>query len=179
MYDEIQLVLGDKSHLEYDDVEKLTYLNQVINETLRMFPPAISVAKMAIADTEIERYPFPTDVSFFNQFLIFLKSYLEIDIVGLHYNPKVWKNPENFDPDRWSPERIKEIPLLRFSWIPFSAGSRNCVGKLFAQTEAPLLCSMILQEYSVDLIDKNDKVSMDATFILKAENLNLKLTKRN
>jgi cytochrome P450 len=76
------------------------------------------------------------------------------------------------------PERIKEIPNFRFSFIPFSAGSRNCVGKLFAQIQAPLIASIILEEFLIELSDKNDVVNVDASFILKAENLNLKFTKR-
>jgi cytochrome P450 len=106
------------------------------------------------------------------------QTYFEIDILGLHYNPNIWKNPETFDPDRWLPERIKEIPNFRFSFIPFSAGARNCVGKLFAQIQAPLITSIILQEFSIELFDKSDVVTVDGSFILKAENLNLKFTKR-
>jgi cytochrome P450 / NADPH-cytochrome P450 reductase len=100
-----------------------------------------------------------------------------IDILAVHYNGDVWKNPTVFDPDRWSPERIQEVPNLRYSWLPFSAGSRNCVGKLFAQIEAPLVAAMILQKYSLELSDDGN-VFADASFVMKATNLNLKFTSR-
>ena len=109
----------------------------------------------------------------------FNKSIILVDILGTHYNSDIWNNPLKFDPDRWSPERIKEVPQLRYAFLPFSVGARNCVGKLFAQVEAPLVASMILKRYKIELADENKKIFADATFILKAENLNLKFTRRN
>eukprot|EP01080_Neovahlkampfia_damariscottae_P008985 gene8985-1084_t len=166
LFNELQEVFGDEDP-KYEQLDKLTYMSYVINETLRMYPPAINVQKIADKDTEIMGYAIPKG------------SYLLVDILATHYNSKVWENPMTFDPERWTPDRIKEVPLLRYAFIPFSAGSRNCVGKLFAQVEAPLVASMILKRYNIEMADDGKKIFADATFVLKADNLNLKFTRRN
>jgi cytochrome P450 len=103
---------------------------------------------------------------------------ISISIIGVHRNPAIWSNPNSFDPDRWNEDRIKQIPDLRHSFIPFLIGSRDCIGKVFAQKEARLLSSMIIRKYKIEFAD--DFVFKTQTGITsKPIHLKLKFTGRS
>src|SRR6185436_5993304 len=68
---------------------------------------------------------------------------------GVHHNPRVWDNPEIFDPERFTPERMAR--LHPFAYVPFSAGPRKCIGDEFALLEGPLVMTMIFQRYNINL----------------------------
>jgi cytochrome P450 len=106
---------------------------------------------------------------------------VSIDVVGLHHNEKIWENPDQFDPDRWSEERIKQVPNIRTCYMPFSIGSRNCIGKIFTHAEVPLITVIILKQYNVEFADGfyADDVRFDGSTSLKPHQLKLKFISRS
>lgn len=104
----------------YDDVAKLGYLRQVVNEVLRMYPVWF-LMRRALAPVQLGGTTLPAGAE-----VIFSPH-------ALHHDPVSFTNPYRFDPDRWAPERAAKIPKGAF--VPFGAGARQCVGNLFAQTE--------------------------------------------
>jgi cytochrome P450 len=69
---------------------------------------------------------------------------------GVHHNPRVWDNPEVFDPERFAPEALAQ--RHPFAYVPFSAGPRKCAGDDFALLEGPLIIAMLLQRYRVTVL---------------------------
>lgn len=104
----------------FADVEKLVYVKQVVNEVLRMYPIWF-LMRRAIAPVELGGTVLPEGAE-----VIFSPH-------ALHHDPASFEDPFRFDPDRWSPDRAATIPTGAF--VPFGAGTRQCVGNLFAQTE--------------------------------------------
>jgi cytochrome P450 len=138
---EILKEIKEKKSLTFSDVEKMIYLNQVVNETLRMIPPVPEVDK-------------ETDEDMFVGDLFIPKGTLVgMNIFGLHHNPKIWENPNEFIPERWDEEKLQKIPNFRYSFIPFSVGARDCVGKMFAKLEAPLILALILKNFKIQFDD--------------------------
>jgi cytochrome P450 len=131
LHEEIDGVLAGRP-VTFDDVPKLVYTNQVINETLRMFPVWILMRRalrgVNLGDTVI---PEGTEVT--------------ISPHALHYDPRSFANPSRFDPDRWAPDRVRDVP--RGAFIPFGAGNRKCVGNMFAQLEMTVTVATIASRW--------------------------------
>ncbi len=102
-----------------DDVAKLTYTAQVVNEVLRMYPVWI-LMRRAIKDVDLGDVRIPAGAE------------VVVSPHALHFDPASYPSPEVFDPDRWAPGR-PEVPKGAF--VPFGAGARKCVGHAFAQQE--------------------------------------------
>eukprot|EP01080_Neovahlkampfia_damariscottae_P011888 gene11888-5215_t len=164
--DEINYKLKDKKHVSYKDIENLDYLHKVVNESLRIIPPVPEI------DRETEKDMFVGDM------FVPKGTMIGINIYGLHHNPKIWKDPYSFNPDRWNEDNLKDIPNLRYSFIPFSVGPRDCVGKIFAKAEGPLILSLILRNFKVEFDDgfSKDDVILDFESIVRPKELKVKLT---
>ncbi|WP_285753320.1 cytochrome P450 [Lentzea sp. NBRC 105346] len=116
---EVDEVLGGRP-VTFDDVPKLTYIQQVANEVLRMYPLWI-LMRRTIADVNLGGVHLPPGTE------------VIISPHAMHFNPEYYHHPERFDPDRWTPEFARELPKGAF--IPFGAGNRMCIGNHFALTE--------------------------------------------
>eukprot|EP00117_Sycon_ciliatum_P002577 scpid57204/ scgid1663/ Leukotriene-B(4) omega-hydroxylase 1; CYPIVF2; Cytochrome P450 4F2; Cytochrome P450-LTB-omega; Leukotriene-B(4) 20-monooxygenase 1 len=130
---EIQTVLGDSGleRLSLDDLSQMEYLLQFINETLRHASVTPLLFRRLDKETEIGGYVLPAGTP------------IQVLLFSLHHNPLVWKDPEAFDPSRFSPERTAS--RLSNSFFPFGVGARNCIGRQFAITELKILiCSVLL-----------------------------------
>jgi cytochrome P450 len=107
----------------------------VIQETLRLRPPASQVTRTAVADDVIDGYAIPAGAN-----IVPL-------IYGIHHHPQIWDDPTRFDPERFAPEQAAQRHKL--AWAPFGAGQRQCVGKDFAIMEAQIVLAMIVQRYAL------------------------------
>ena len=102
-------------------MEELRYTRQVIDESLRLYPPGWVLSRRTIEADVLGGYPVPAGTN------VLLPLYL------LHRHPSFWKDPEAFEPGRFAPEHEAERP--RFAYMPFAAGPRHCIGESFALYE--------------------------------------------
>jgi cytochrome P450 len=145
------------------DLSKLPYARMVAEESMRLYPPAWSMGRRTIEADEIAGYPIPA------RSLVLMSPYMT------HRNPRCWDNPEGFDPERFSDERVEAMP--RFAYFPFGGGPRQCIGNGFAMMELHLLLATLAQHYRLDLLP-NANVEMDPSITLRPKGgLPMRLTK--
>jgi cytochrome P450 len=138
----------------FTDLDALVYTEQVINESMRLYPPVWMIERAAVSDDQLGDPPCRIPKG---------------TIVGvcpwtLHRNPRLWANPEAFDPERFTPTRAAERP--RYAFLPFGAGPRMCIGNGFAMMEAKLLLATILQRYRLELIG-GQQITLDPGITLR------------
>jgi cytochrome P450 len=134
---ELAEVLGGRSP-SVEDLPRLKYTAMVLDEAMRLYPPAWMFTRAARENDEIGGYFIPK-TSF-----LFLSPYI------VHRKPSLWEDPEGFDPERFAPERAASIP--RFAYFPFGGGPRQCIGNTFAIMESVLLLAVFMQKYRLDLV---------------------------
>src|SRR5215468_9053010 len=121
-----------------DALAKLAYTKAVVNEALRLYPPAFALARMAIAPDRLGDITVPRGA------LVMMSPWV------LHRHLHLWKDPDAFNPSRF----LDEAPLAhRFAYMPFGAGPRICIGAQLALTEACLALAMIIKRFHVALAD--------------------------
>jgi cytochrome P450 len=120
------------------DLPQLRYTTMVINESLRLVPPAWGIGRTALEDDEIDGYHIPAGT------IVALSPYVT------HRQPDLWPNPEGFDPERWAPEQPTE--RQRFAYFPFGGGPRLCIGNNFALMELQLILATVAQRVRLDLV---------------------------
>jgi cytochrome P450 len=145
---EVDSVLGGNSP-SLAQLSQLCYLEQVVKETLRLYPPIHLGTRMAATDLEFQGYRIPAGQR------VLYSIYLS------HRHPKYWSKPNQFDPDRFSSEREKALPP--FLYVPFGGGARICLGFLFSQIEAKVVLARILQNFTLELVDEKVGPHMGAT----------------
>jgi len=123
-------------------IERLTFTRRVLEESLRLYPPAWGFSRRALGDDEIGGYRIPKGS------LVFLIPFV------VHRRPKLWPDPDRFDPGRFAPEHESTRP--RFAYIPFGGGPRGCIGNQFAMLEAQLIVATIAQRYRIELVPNQD-----------------------
>ena len=134
---EVTRVLGARAPT-LADLPQLEYTRRVIDETLRLYPPAWIFNRSAVAEDEICGYHIPANA------IITVSPYVT------HRLPEFWVNPEGFDPERFAPELAHNRP--RFAYFPFGGGPHQCIGQSFALIEAQLVLATIVQRYRLDLL---------------------------
>ncbi|XP_001599460.2 cytochrome P450 6k1 [Nasonia vitripennis] len=161
--EEIREKLCKDGQLAYEDVAVMTYLSQVISETLRLYPPAPLIDRLASED-----YKLPgTDIVIEKGTAVYaaLKA-------GLHEDPHYHPNPTKFDPDRFSEERKNEIQPC--TYMPFGEGPRVCVGMRIGQLETMVGLITILSEYEVSLNPQHiTELNVRALFLAPADGIKL------
>ena len=121
-----------------EDLPKLGYTRRVIDESLRLRPPIWQVARRVVEPTTIGGYAIPS------------RAFVFCCIYAAHRNPNVWERPEEFDPDRFLPDRFAAIP--RYAYLPFGAGPRMCIGSNLALLEEQLMLATIARRFQLDLV---------------------------
>jgi cytochrome P450 len=129
-------VLGGRPP-QYGDLERLSFTGQVLNEAMRLFPPAWILGRRALGEDEIGGYYVAPGTT------------IAICLYTLHRHPRFWERPDDFDPDRFSPARA--AGRHKFAFIPFGAGPRQCIGNTFGLMEASLVIAHVSQQYSLRL----------------------------
>ena len=130
--DEVQSVLGSRNPSS-DDINQLSYTRRVFQETMRLYPPVWMFPRYCAKGDVIDGYPIPAGAS------LLVLPWLA------HRNPRVWEDPETFDPERFLPERVAK--RQRYAYFPFGGGPRQCIGSAFAMIEAPLIIARLLQKF--------------------------------
>lgn len=133
---EVDRVLGARAPT-HEDARQLPLTTMVIQESMRLYPPAWLFGRSPAEDDEIDGYSVPAGS------LVFLSPYVT------HRHPALWPEPERFSPDRFAPE--KAAALDRFAYFPFSGGPRVCIGAPFANLEMLIVLASIVRRFRVHL----------------------------
>ncbi len=120
-----------------DDLPNLPYSRMVIEETLRLYPPAWTIGRQSIELDTVGGYTMPAQAN------------LIVPIYVIHRDPRWWPEPERFDPERFTAEQI--ATRHKFAYLPFGGGPRLCIGNNFAMMEAQLVLATIAQRYRLRL----------------------------
>jgi cytochrome P450 len=134
---ELVEVLGGRTPTA-TDLPHLKYTRMVIDETLRLYPPAWAMSRNAIGADEIGGYHIPAGS------LVAMSPYVT------HRRSAFWENPEGFDPERFTAECSAGRP--RYAYFPFGGGPRQCIGNEFALMEAQLVLATVAQKYRLHLV---------------------------
>ena len=144
-----------------EQLQKMAYTNAVINESMRLFPPAWITDRENIEDDEFLGYHIKD------------KTLIGVSFYEIHRNPKYWKKPEEFDPERFLGEQKKESYKY---FYPFGAGPRMCIGLGFAMYEMSLTLSYIVKNYQVH--SQKKEIELNPLITLKPIGAAVSFTKR-
>jgi cytochrome P450 / NADPH-cytochrome P450 reductase len=160
---EVDAVLGTETP-RAEHLGRLRYVEQVLMESLRIWPTAPAFALRPRQDTVIGgRYAVEKNASIF------------VLLPMLHRDPKVWGD----DAEEFRPERMEALERLPSnSWKPFGNGQRACIGRPFAMQEAQLVVAMILQRFDLLEDDPSTQLSVNETLTLKPNGLRIRVTRR-
>jgi cytochrome P450 len=121
-----------------EDLDKLQYTEQVVNESLRVYSPIHAISRVALVDNTVGGCAVPAGTTAY------------ISLYATHRLPEYWPDPERFDPERFAPAQCEG--RSRFAFIPFAAGHRNCIGGSQAIVELKLILAQIAQRFVLDLV---------------------------
>ncbi|KFQ76016.1 Cytochrome P450 3A9, partial [Phaethon lepturus] len=134
LLEEIDTVLPNKVPLTYEAMMQLEYLDMTVNETLRLFPLGGRLERTCKKDIEINGVTIPKGT------IVIIPAYT------LHHNPEYWPNPDEFRPERFSKEHKEAIDP--YTYLPFGAGPRNCIGMRFAVLTLKVAITVLLQYFT-------------------------------
>ncbi|MDQ3805608.1 MAG: cytochrome P450 [Acidobacteriota bacterium] len=138
LHEELDAALAEGRAPSAEDAPALRYTDMIVAETMRLFPPAWTLGRLAIADHEAAGYHIPRGS------LVLASQYV------CHRDPRHFPDPERFDPERFTPGAKAARP--QFSYFPFGGGVRRCIGEGFAWTEATLILAALARRWRVRLL---------------------------
>lgn len=131
MHAEIDSVLGDRAPT-FEDIPALRYTTNVLAETMRLYPPAWAIGRMANAPLELAGYEIPQG------------SILLLSPYTMHRDPRWWPSPSSFQPKRWETE---DPSRPKFAYYPFGGGPRLCIGERFAWMEGVIVLAALARAW--------------------------------
>jgi cytochrome P450 len=134
---ELNHVLGGCTP-QLEDLARLPYTDKVVKESMRLYPPAWSLARTTAKEMEIAGYRLPVGAN------VVMSPWI------VQRDPRFFKDPDQFNPDRWTAQATQQLP--RFAYFPFGGGPRLCIGASFAMMEANLLVATIAQRFHLHLV---------------------------
>jgi len=146
---EVDAVLGGADPT-YEGVEALDYLDRVVKESLRLYPPIHVGTRRAISDLACEGYRLPAGER------VLYSIYLT------HRDPQQWEDAGVFRPDRFIPQRGRRTHRP-YAYVPFGGGPRNCIGAIYGQVEAKVVLARLLQTVRLTLVEEPVHAHMGAT----------------
>ncbi len=145
LHQELDAVLGDRSPT-LDDLPRLVYAGHVITESLRLYPAAWGLARLAVEDHEIAGYPVTKGMG------VTMAQWV------VHRDTRWYDAPEEFRPERWENDLLKRLP--RFAYFPFGGGPRQCIGNTFALMETTLILATIARKFRLRLVANHPVVPL-------------------
>jgi len=159
--DEIRRVLGGRTP-QAVDLHLMPYTEMVIRESLRLYPAAPGFAREPIEDLEIGGYEIPRG------------SLMAVNTYALHRDPRLFDDPERFDPERFAPGWEARIP--RHAYLPFGGGPRVCIGNGFAMMEARLIVATLAQRWQFSLEPNQVVIPVQLVTLRPKNGIRMKLT---
>ena len=145
LHAELDEVLGGRAPT-LEDLPRLPYTGNVITESLRLYPPAWGLARVAVENHELAGYPVKKGMG------VAMAQWV------VHRDTRWFDAPEEFRPERWEGDFIKRIP--RFAYFPFGGGPRQCIGNSFALMETTLILATVAQKYRLCLVPDHPVVPL-------------------
>lgn len=146
------------------DRENLTYTEQVVLESMRLYPPAWAIARTAVENTRIGDFSIPRGA------LVFASQWVT------HRDERWFPEPEQFAPERWTPEFMKSLP--RHAYFPFGGGPRICIGNTFAMTEAVMALATICRRWRFAPVPEHPIILQPAITLRPKHGVRLRLCKQ-
>ncbi|KDQ08486.1 hypothetical protein BOTBODRAFT_118585 [Botryobasidium botryosum FD-172 SS1] len=145
VYQEIQSILPDGRDPTFEDLESFIQIRKCIQEAMRLYPPATLLVREAMHDTQLNVTNKATgDVS--HSVVLKKGARVVCDVIGIHYNPRHFPDPERFKPSRWDDESIDAD-----AFAGFGQGPRACIGRKFSLAEATCFVAMLLRDWRVEV----------------------------
>jgi cytochrome P450 len=138
LVDEVERVLGGRAPT-IDDVPRLAFTRAVVDETLRMYPPAYLQGRQALRNCVIGGHPIKKGTT------VLMSQWL------IHHDRRFFDDPWRFRPERWLDGSLAQS-LPRFAYFPFGGGQRQCIGSAFAHLEAVLVLACLVQRCDLELV---------------------------
>ncbi|KAI6212872.1 Cytochrome P450 4V2 [Aphelenchoides besseyi] len=149
---EVDEVLGDSQRdVSFEDIGRFRYLEACFKETLRLYPSVPLFARQMVENTQIHNHIVPAGTG-----VVIVPSMV-------HRDERYWENPEKFDPERFIDKELKHP----YCYIPFSAGSRNCIGQRFAMMEEKCIIAQIMRDFKVKAKLRTDQMRVAAELIIR------------
>jgi len=159
---ELDVVLRGRTP-QLEDMARLPYTDKVVRESMRLYPPAWSLARTTAKEIEVGGYRLPVGAN------IVMSPWI------MHRDPRFFDRPEQFDPDRWTAEATQKLP--RFAYFPFGGGPRLCIGASFAMMEATLLLATIAQRFHLSLVPGHPVTPQPGITLRPRHGIRMKVTK--
>ncbi|XP_077274027.1 cytochrome P450 4C1-like isoform X2 [Temnothorax americanus] len=134
-------------------LQDLPYLDRCIKEALRLYPSVFLISRYSAEDVKLQSYLVPAG------------TLVSLNIYAVHRDPNFWPNPDIFDPDRFLPEKIRN--RHPYSYLPFSAGPRNCIGQRFAMLELKAMIAPLVHNFYLEPIDYLKNLRMQVDLVLR------------
>ena len=163
-YEEIMTCLGDDETITHDHIKDMEYLEAVTKETLRIKPPIAEHDRCCVKDTVVCGIPIKKG------------TIIQIPIPAAHYHEDFFPEPMTFNPDRFLKEN--EDKIIPYTWRPFGAGLRVCIGQRFAMMEIKIMVAKLLQKFQIVKTDKTNLELPYSLFLLSHANAFVKLVPR-
>lgn len=148
----------------FSDLAVLPYADAVIKESMRLYPPAWSLARTTMADIELGGYVIPKGSN------IVMSQWI------MHRHPGYFSDPDTFIPERWLGDNLRKLP--RFVYFPFGGGPRQCIGAAFAQMEAVLLLATIARRYQLRAVSDHPVVAVPSFTLRPKHGIRMVVTSR-
>jgi cytochrome P450 len=163
LHAELDLVLNGRTPT-LEDLPSLRYTDRVITESMRLYPPAWGMARVAVEDTEIAGYKIRKG------------SGVTVSQWAVHRDPRWFDAPLEFRPEGWEGDLAKRLP--RFAYFPFGGGPRQCIGNTFALMETALVLATIAQHYRFNLVPEHAVVPIASITLRPRYGIKVVLDKR-
>ncbi|MCF3125654.1 cytochrome P450 [Streptomyces arenae] len=163
--DELDRVLGERTAPDYADLRRLPYLDRVLKETMRIYPPGPYGARETTEAMTLGAYEIPAGTALFLPFW------------AVHMNPEHWPEPERFDPERFAPDAAAKRP--RLAHIPFGFGPRSCEGAQLATVEALLVLAVLLKRLRFSPVPGHAVTPVERFVLWAADDILMEVAERD
>jgi cytochrome P450 len=167
--DRIMTVQGmHTSVVLFDDIPRFKHLIEVLKETLRLHPPIPAITGNCQAPCKLGKFYLKKGTK------------IHISLLALHKHPNFWYLPDEFLPDRFSPENAFDSMKSPFQYIPFGGGSRNCIGQRFGQMAILVVVAVLLSKFSFSMLDEDyQTMKIEEKYVMRPTNMKIRIKLRH